>query len=419
MSQPPSFAQVRRRQPCFIEIGDTLLPDLSALFMGRVELQATVTISLLCPFSGERLSVTADELQVMATLSADAWTAVESLPLKTAATRQRLDRMVELGLLVSDSNSAEQVALRDGEARLKQLGWHGLAAVYHARTRWSAIVGDEGVRDHSEAAHLARLEKSVTKNGLPPTHLPVHDQALERVQLPPVERRGALWQLLQLRATTRAFNREAWLRASALAEVLQATFAPLGQRALGTGLVALRRASPSGGGLHPIEAYVLVVRVEGIDSGVYHYEGAAHRLTRLQAFDEAEARALVERHTIGQTYFSEAHALVFHVARAHRNFWKYRRHPKAYKVLFADAGHLSQTFYLAAAAQGLGAFYTGAINDADVCQWLGLDPLEHVVVGANGLGIIDPSRDELHLRPSPMPGSIDGLQAPGLADEHG
>lgn len=408
MPSSAAFEKLRRRQPCFIEIGDTLLPDLGALFSGRVELEASVTISLLCPFSGQRLALSAEELRVIAALSAEEWTSAEVLSANCSVDASLVHEMVERELLVGDGECAKQTALRDKEARLKQLGWHGLAAVYHARTRWSGVVGDEGVRDHSEAAHLARLEKSVAKNGLPPPHLPLHDAALPRVDLPAVARTGAFWDLLRARTTTRAFDIDAYLPAASLAEVLSAAFGPLGQRRLGTGLVALRRSSPSGGGLHPIEAYVVVARVEGLESGLYHYEGASHRLARLQGFEESSARELIARHTIGQTYFGEAHALVFHVARAHRNFWKYRRHPKAYKVLFADAGHLSQTFYLAAAALGLGAFYTGAINDADICEWIGLDPLQHVVVGANGLGIIDPGRDELHLRPQPM--------TPGLAD---
>ncbi|WP_395793535.1 putative peptide maturation dehydrogenase [Aquimonas sp.] len=409
MSASFEFHQVRRRQPCIIEIADELLPDLAALFSGRVQIDAAVAIFLLCPLSGARIRLEPEELSIIATLTADAWQPVTALLDGTDACAERIGAMVERGVLVSDGEAAAPRALREGEKSLRQLGWHALASVYHAQTRWSGIVGDEGTRDHSEEAHLGRLQSTVSRNGLPPEHLPCHAEASERFALPSVEQDGELWRVLRARATTRAFDINATLPARDLAEVLSATFSPLGQRVLGPGLVALRRASPSGGGLHPIEAYVLVVRVEGIDSGLYHYEAAAHRLARLQAFDEAHAREQVERQTIGQSYFAEAHALVFHVARAHRNFWKYRRHPKAYKVLFTDAGHLSQTFYLAAAALGRGAFYTGAINDADICEWIGLDPMAHVVVGANGIGVIDPCRDELHLRPSPMLEALPGV----------
>ena len=57
---------------------------------------------------------------------------------------------------------------------------------------------------------------------------------------------------------------------------------------------------------------------------------------------------------------------MIHVARFDRNFWKYAQHRKAYKAVLMDSAHLSQTFYLTAAHLGLGAFYTAAINDADI-----------------------------------------------------
>ena len=90
---------------------------------------------------------------------------------------------------------------------------------------------------------------------------------------------------------------------------------------------------------------------------------------------------------------------MFQAARFDRNSWKYRRHPKAYKAVLLDAGHLSQTFYLLAAERGLGAFYTAAINDADIAAALGLDALSAGVIGMHGVGIIDPSRNLLHFRP--------------------
>lgn len=397
-----SFQNVRRRRPCILEIGDELIPDLAALFSGSIRLEVNLKIWLLCPLRGERLALTADELERLAQLPAEQWTAVEALQ-QAGCTQPQIEALAARGLITTDAERGPLRELRDQEERLHAMGWHGLAAVYHARTRWSGIRGDEGSRDHSEEAHLARLAETVEKHGLPPPHLPEHDAGLPRVPLPAPAARGPLWDVLRSRTTTRAFRTREWLKLDALSDVLKASFAPLGQRALGPGLVALRRASPSGGGLHPIEAYVLAVRVDGLAPGLYHYEGAAHRLAQLRSFDEAQARRHIEDFTIGQTFFAEAHALVFHVARAHRNFWKYRRHPKAYKVLFTDAGHLSQTFYLAAASLGLGAFYTGAVNDADVCEWLGLDALTHVVIGANGLGEMDPERNELHLRPQPMP----------------
>ena len=58
-------------------------------------------------------------------------------------------------------------------------------------------------------------------------------------------------------------------------------------------------------------------------------------------------------------------------------------------------------FYLLAAERGLGAFYTAAINDADVAALLKLRPQVEIAIGANGVGVPDPSRDVLHLKPVP------------------
>jgi SagB-type dehydrogenase family enzyme len=175
----------------------------------------------------------------------------------------------------------------------------------------------------------------------------------------------------------------------------------MGTEVLAPGVVALKRTSASGGALHPIEAYPLVVNVQGLEPGFYHYETGSHSLALIAAMTEKQAREHAAALTIGQTYFAEAHALVFHVARLDRHHWKYRRHPKAYKAVLLDSGHLSQTFYLLAADRGLGAFYTAAINDIDVGALLKLDPLTEIVIGANGIGVPDPGRNQLHLRPEP------------------
>ena len=183
--------------------------------------------------------------------------------------------------------------------------------------------------------------------------------------------------------------------------VLYGTFGVMGTEELAPDVVAIKRTSASGGALHPVEAYPLIIKVEGLAPGFYHYEGSSHSLALIEAMTEDHARAQAAALTIGQSYFAEAHALVFHVARLDRHHWKYRRHPKAYKAVLLDSGHLSQTFYLLAAERGLGAFYTAAINDADATAVLKLDPLSEIAIGASGIGVPDPARNQLHLRPDP------------------
>jgi nitroreductase len=70
-----------------------------------------------------------------------------------------------------------------------------------------------------------------------------------------------------------------------------------------------------------------------------------------------------------------------------RNFWKYRNHPKAYRVTILDIGHLSQTLQLAATAQGLGTFVTAAINEVDIERAFGLTGYVDGPLAVCGIGI--------------------------------
>ena len=72
------------------------------------------------------------------------------------------------------------------------------------------------------------------------------------------------------------------------------------------------------------------------------------------------------------SWFADAHALCVLAPRFQRNFWKYRNHPKAYRVCILDIGHLSQTLLLSATEQGLGSYVTAAINEADLERAFGL-----------------------------------------------
>ena len=50
------------------------------------------------------------------------------------------------------------------------------------------------------------------------------------------------------------------------------------------GSVAVK-TSPSGGSMHPVEAYVLARNVDGLAAGFYHYSAADHRLELLKTGD--------------------------------------------------------------------------------------------------------------------------------------
>ena len=133
--------------------------------------------------------------------------------------------------------------------------------------------------------------------------------------------------------------------------------------------VALHKASPSGGGLHPEEAYVVVYRVEGLDPGIYYYQVRDHKLTLLKVGDfEKEVIAI----NFNQFYAKGTAFGIFITARFDKTWWKYS-HSRAYRVVLLDIGHVSQTFLLCATALGLNTWLTAAFKDDELHRLLGID----------------------------------------------
>jgi SagB-type dehydrogenase family enzyme len=128
------------------------------------------------------------------------------------------------------------------------------------------------------------------------------------------------------------------------------------------------------------------MRVEGVEPGLYRYRPDDHALEQREPLGEHEARELASLFAARQGYLADADVLFVMTARFQRQFWKYRRHPRAYGVLLMDAAHLSQTFYLLCAELGLGAFVTAAINGADIDERLGLEPFEEGALAICGCG---------------------------------
>jgi SagB-type dehydrogenase family enzyme len=86
-------------------------------------------------------------------------------------------------------------------------------------------------------------------------------------------------------------------------------------------------------------------------------------------------------------------------ARFRRTFWKYRNHAKAWRAVVLDAGHLSQLQYLVATELGLAAFITAAVNEGDIEDAFGLDPMVEGVLAVTGFGYRATAMAELEFDP--------------------
>lgn len=167
---------------------------------------------------------------------------------------------------------------------------------------------------------------------------------------------------------------------------MKRVFGVHGMEELAPGAVALKKSRPSGGGLHPIEAYVIVQRVDGLAPGLYHCNVRAHALDRLRQLKPGALRELSVTAVAGQKYFADVPAMVVMAARFERSMWKYRNHPKVYRAILLEAGRISQNLHLTATEMNLGAFVTAAINEVEIEQAFGLEPMAEGPLCVCGFG---------------------------------
>src|SRR6202000_902723 len=143
------------------------------------------------------------------------------------------------------------------------------------------------------------------------------------------------------------------------------------------------KTSPSGGSMHPIEAYVLARNVEGLAAGFYHYDAADHRLEFLKGGVTSRD---ITRLLANQWWYAGAGFVVFLTSVFERTRWKYD-YARAYRAVLIEAGHLCQTFCLAATSLGLAPFCTMAFADSKIEGMLGIDGISESALYVAGAGM--------------------------------
>jgi putative peptide maturation dehydrogenase len=364
-----------------------------------------VVVSLL---TGEEATLSDEELRLLLATPEDRW-----VPDEAVGDPAALRGLARRGMLVSDEPDELLSELRSRDERLSSPPWNLWSAVHRAMTAWRGVevaVADESASERELVTELARGSPAFVEHyGPPPRHF---HRVAEARPLPPAQPRGAFWEALIARRTTRGFDLNELLTVEELSVVLRYVWGCHGTARLGEDVSVLKKTSPSGGSLHPIEVYPLVRAVEGIESGLYHYNVEEHGLELLEPLGPEEAGALARSFLGGQWYFASAQVLFVMTARFHRSFWKYRDHDKAYAAILMDAGHLSQTLYLVCGELGLGAFVAGAINDATIDERLGLRAFEEGALAICGCGRPEPSGLEPVFEPF-LPGGYAGSSESG------
>ncbi len=285
-----------------------------------------------------------------------------------SSVRKTLEQLCSSGVLENSGQKRDpRLAAMEGWK-----SWNPAAGFFHFSTKDTEFSRDQ-------AGLLEELKRQSVDDPMP---LPVKSYAEARkTRLPRVTSQGEFPSVLKSRRTWRKYGRGN-VTLEALAQTLQLTFGIQGWVDVpGLGRAALK-TSPSGGDLHPIEAYVLVQRVAGLARGIYHYNAARHELEWLR---KGLARPTLERNLGSQWWFARGAFLVLMTAVFGRTRWKYD-FPRVYRAILLEAGHLCQTFCLTATWLGLAPYSTIAQTDTKWEEWLGIDGISESILYVAGAG---------------------------------
>jgi SagB-type dehydrogenase family enzyme len=194
---------------------------------------------------------------------------------------------------------------------------------------------------------------------------------------PPSRETAQVTTLLRRRHSTRSFDDKRPITLAELAQFLDGSARVLSQAATAAdesaGIPAMTytaRPYPSAGASYELELYLAVKNCEGLARGFYHYDAGEHALTLIDVPDNASAALLTgAQYAMGA---DDTPQLVITIAaRFGRVSWKYSA--LAYSLILKDAGVLLQTFYLTAAAMGLGGCAIGIANIDLFAKMTGID----------------------------------------------
>ncbi|WP_052046189.1 SagB/ThcOx family dehydrogenase [Candidatus Paracaedibacter symbiosus] len=273
-------------------------------------------------------------------------------------------------------------------------GWDELSKIYHIGTK---NISDNLMTLSKEDWIENYLTYCQSISSQPPTfHIKKEGNtvSLPQPNLSLLDKNKFL-EVMRERKTCRSFKGEA-ISFDQLSTLLYVSLGPIHEKWSdlednGLQILGRRKSFPSAGGLHPEEAYIIALRVDGLIPGIYHYDSVEHHLTLVEA--DVKEEDLVKL-LYGQ-YFAEGLSFgIFLTARFEKGWWKYP-HSRGYRVVLLDIGHASQSILLTATALGLETWLTGAFGDTQTEKFLNLtssteQPILFIGGGYGDKGTVDP-----------------------------
>ena len=117
--------------------------------------------------------------------------------------------------------------------------------------------------------------------------------------------------------------------------------------------------------MYPLEIYLVVGEVTGIEQGVYRYDPNVHMLYQVT---EKDKRADLAGAALGQSCIEESAAVLVLTAIYERTTRKYGQ--RGIRYVHMEAGHAAQNVFLQATALELDVVVVGAFDDGAVMTLL-------------------------------------------------
>ncbi|MFC0849819.1 SagB/ThcOx family dehydrogenase [Streptomyces noboritoensis] len=144
------------------------------------------------------------------------------------------------------------------------------------------------------------------------------------------------------------------------------------------------RATPSAGGLYPVEIWVAARNVAGLGRGIHRYLPGEDALEEWAGSDALDRLLAACTDVNGDDLVGTAGALLLFVAKPWRSMRKYG--PRGLRFVLHEAGGIAQNIHLTAVGLDLASLDYSGFFDDEVHQALGIDGTYHAVVHTLLLG---------------------------------
>jgi SagB-type dehydrogenase family enzyme len=131
------------------------------------------------------------------------------------------------------------------------------------------------------------------------------------------------------------------------------------------------RAAPSAGATYPLELYLVVDDVTGLEEGVYHYIPKGHYIKKIK---DEQIKGELTTAALGQSFISDAPIILVISAVYERTTVRYGDRGKRY--VHMEVGHVAENIYLQAESLDMGTVVVGAFADEKVKQLIGMKDKE-------------------------------------------